>query len=426
MDSSYLDYRRIGPSHHFLKDEAVLYQAWRKSVNFIRRHNWYSDVLELDIAALDTRRTIRDCSKLMESTNWSKYEPEPMRLVPVPKRAEWSIQGGDWRPQSEVRWRPLAHLTVRDQTLATAAMICLANLVETEQGDTRTPINPQHRDLHRQAVSSYGNRLYCQWTNDGAKFHWGNSKTYREYFEDYRAFVARSNDVVQELSNKRLAIVHIDVEKFYDCIDRTALIDKLRALANRKSPDLMDEGFFRRLEHVFDWSWHKHDEEAITEHFPDCSSSGIPQGLVAGGFFANAYMLEFDRAMRRSLGDTPTKLEWQIIDYCRYVDDMRLVIRHDDFSDLKAIRKDVAKFVQERLKKRAPGLRINPDKTDVLRVIARPSVVQVGGTMESIQAQVSGPLDPTSASQVLATLNALSSVANRSPQAQHGFVRPTL
>jgi hypothetical protein len=267
--------------------------------------------------------------------------------------------------------------------------------------------------MHRHAVSSYGNRLLCRWTKKGAQFHWGNSRTYREYFEDYRAFVTRPDSVVQEHSARRLAIVHVDIEKFYDCVKRSTLISKLRQLAESKGVIEPRDEFFTRLERIFTWRWHEHDREMVESHFRECADDGIPQGLVAGGFFANAYMLTFDRALRRKLDTAPTAHGWTLIDYCRYVDDMRLVIECEDFSSLSVLKEDIIKYLHRLLAKHAPGLRINADKTDVMPVIARPSVVQVAGTMESIQTQVSGPLDPTAANQVLATLNALFPIAEQ-------------
>jgi hypothetical protein len=414
MKPQYLDYELLGPSYRFLSDEAVLTQAWRKSVEYIRRHNWYSDVLELDLTSIDTRRILDDCKKALSGDKWRDHKPAAMRIVPVPKSGAWTLTD-EWGPTSEIRWRPLAHLTVRDQTLSTAAMICLAHLVETEQGDTRLPLTLKPRDFkrHRHTVSNYGNRLYCQWGVEGAKFQWGNSRTYREYFDDYRAFVARPNRVTQDYSTKQLAIVHIDIARFYDCIDRGVVVDKLRTLAIKKSQDTYDERFFECLSKIFAWSWHSSDSDVVKRCFGDIPTNGIPQGLVAGGFFANAYMLEFDRTIRRKLDDTPTAMGWELIDYCRYVDDMRLVIRFDETMDLKSLKTDVVHFLHQLLDKSAPGLRINPDKTDLLPLIARPSVVQVGGTMESLQTQVSGPLDPTSANQVLATLNALFPIAEQ-------------
>ena len=96
-----------------------------------------------------------------------------MRLVPVPKRMEWTVGKDAWHPveNASLKLRPLAHICLRDQTMATPAMICLANLIETEQGDSRLPQNgPPLRD-HRRSVSSYGNRLYCRWKARRAEFH---------------------------------------------------------------------------------------------------------------------------------------------------------------------------------------------------------------------------------------------------------------
>ena len=45
------EYQDLPPRGEKLADVVVLAQAWKKSHSFIRRHNWYADVLELDALA---------------------------------------------------------------------------------------------------------------------------------------------------------------------------------------------------------------------------------------------------------------------------------------------------------------------------------------------------------------------------------------
>lgn len=47
------EYRDLPPKGEKLSDVVVLAQAWKKSHTFIRRHNWYADVLELDASTID-------------------------------------------------------------------------------------------------------------------------------------------------------------------------------------------------------------------------------------------------------------------------------------------------------------------------------------------------------------------------------------
>ncbi len=62
-----------------------------------------------------------------------------------------------------------------------AVLICLADVVETKQGDPRLPISLKNQ----KKVVSYGHRLVTRWANNAAAFQWGNAKLYRRYFQDY-------------------------------------------------------------------------------------------------------------------------------------------------------------------------------------------------------------------------------------------------
>jgi hypothetical protein len=218
-------YQVLPPSGESLSDVVVLAQAWKKSHTFIRRHNWYADVLELDSSTVDLEQRLSQWKVNIQNPSFS---PDELSLVPAPKNGKWHFRQApelsgealldvnlddlgsepsfdDWRPvpaksgladdiaAAEQKLRPLAHVSIRDQTLATAVMMCLAEVVETAQGD------PSERDVstaRERGIVSYGNRLQCRWVDkpNGAKraqFSWGNSRTYRQYFEDYRAFLAR-------------------------------------------------------------------------------------------------------------------------------------------------------------------------------------------------------------------------------------------
>ena len=50
-------------------------------------------------------------------------------------------------------------------------------------------------------------------------------------------------------------------------------------------------------------------------------------GLVSAGFFANAFLIEFDEKVGQLIGGKLSPMSSIIVhDYCRYVDDLRLVI----------------------------------------------------------------------------------------------------
>lgn len=215
-------YNSLAPHGESLADVVVLAQAWKKSHAFIRRHNWYADVLELDASTIDLEdRLVRWGEEICDDG----FRPQALLLVPAPKNAKWAFRAApninsiddllnvnldslgsdptfdDWSPraanqgeqgtadalaETTQRLRPLAHLTIRDQTLATAVMMCLAEAVESAQGDTT---DTDLLTARAAGVVSYGNRLHCSWEHAAtqrarARFSWGNSRTYRQYFQD--------------------------------------------------------------------------------------------------------------------------------------------------------------------------------------------------------------------------------------------------
>jgi hypothetical protein len=130
----------------------------------------------------------------------------------------------------------------------------------------------------KSGVVSYGNRLHCSWettANAGAraKFSWGNSRTYRQYFQDYRAFLARPRRVCAELApqltaRRELFVVSLDIKSFFDKVDRNALLGELRYLENEHSQlhglqdrQASDELFWQRAARIFDWRWREEDHQ---------------------------------------------------------------------------------------------------------------------------------------------------------------------
>src|SRR5690606_33462059 len=135
---------------------------------------------------------------------------EKLELVPAPKTSQWEfIPPKDplqlssykliWQPKVKreenggndedtfLKLRPLAHIAIREQTIITLIMMCLANKVETIQGDPATEL----KDVHNKKVVSYGNRLYCRYDEGTAEHSYGATTTYSKYFTDYRRFLER-------------------------------------------------------------------------------------------------------------------------------------------------------------------------------------------------------------------------------------------
>ena len=155
------------------------------------------------------------------------------RVVPAPKNAAWvfdpSMPGG-WGPKKKDHpevLRPLAHLGIREQTVATALMLCLADCIESAQGNPAS--SPE--DALANDVFSYGNRLFCNWSEKGrrARFSWGNANTYSRYFQDYQQFVERPAAAARRVETAKLDgelvyVVKLDLSAFYDNIDLTRLL----------------------------------------------------------------------------------------------------------------------------------------------------------------------------------------------------------
>ncbi|KQT36170.1 RNA-directed DNA polymerase [Methylophilus sp. Leaf414] len=387
-------YGQLKPTLEYLSDPVVLAQAWKKSHSYIRSHNWYADTLELDASTFNLEQSINDWSEELKNQT---YKPSPMRLVPAPKADIWDFEKKqdrwDWKPKKDSgseALRPLAHICIKDQTIATAIMMCVADAVESIQGPT----------VDKKKVSNYGNRLLCKWDDERTKatFRWGNSSTYSKYYKDYQRFLERSYERAanEKLfldifdSEKTLYEIHLDMSAFYDSIHREQLILELRQLVDTfyKIPKKETDSFWHVVEKAFNWEWHKDDYSLNDCLKVKLKNDGLPQGLVASGFLANVYLIAFDKACK-SL-QSVRQSDFSIHDYCRYVDDLRLIISVDISKEISE--DEIKKQLVEKLQKLLPiGITLNPDKTKII-----PWKGEQGETvrqMEGIQSLASGPID---------------------------------
>ncbi|MEF8724383.1 MAG: RNA-directed DNA polymerase [Candidatus Accumulibacter delftensis] len=458
-------YEQLAPHGAFLKDVVVLAQAWKKTHAAIRRHNWYADVLELDCSTIDLERQLAQWALAVASPT---FAPTPMMLVPAPKNARWefptppprssapldleallnselSSQGDAdadtdqefeaWMVAEDVRGervqkiRPLAHLSIRDQTFATAVILCLSDAIETAQGD------PSERDglkAQKQGIFSYGNRLHCRWDQTTrprprAFFSWGNSRIYSEYFQDYRIFLARPRSVCSELSGRlkdahELFIISLDIKSFFDCIDRKALIGQLMVLHNEfvegfgLREDLRaDDDFWSATERIFNWTWRSDDQRLASDVMgsENLLPTGLPQGLVASGFLANAYMVGFDRLLAATIDEEDAQGRVVIRDYCRYVDDIRLVVEAPRREDATNVAMEVQSRVSQLLQKYCEGIgatttfSLNEDKTTAKPYSSISKENNVSALMELYQEAISGTFDLDSLIQATGGLDGL-------------------
>ncbi|SCY65731.1 reverse transcriptase domain-containing protein [Desulfoluna spongiiphila] len=436
-------YRRLSPDIEFLSDEAVLAQAWKKCDIYIRMHNWYADILELEQASLMVPIWVK---KWCIEVKKGDVEPKSdMRLVQAPKNAKWKFikekkSAKSWiyapaKSEDDINedevcgppLRPLAHLGIREQSLATAAMLCLADAVESMQGNTD---QSTIQDAQEQGVYSYGNRLFCDWLQRSggkqqARYRWGSAATYSQFFKDYERFLYRPSQVCQDalgqLFDEKLYVIKLDLSKFYDCIDRTKLINKLSKISadyiesfgthiTRKDENLKDksEAFFKLLKQLMSWKWNN-DDSINNIQLPD----GLPQGLVAGGFFANAYMFEFDKDIGGLIKkDLPEGEDtFRLLDYCRYVDDMRVVVAAKKKFSALEVGDKLTNLFKDKLKAYCKGcsnkLTLNGEKTEVVPWEDYAVQGSTSRFMRDVQGQISQAPDPTTLANATGNLDHL-------------------
>ena len=410
----------LKPNLDLMREEYVLVQAWKKTSSYIRYHNWFADTLALDWATVNLPSFIGEIAERLESLD--SWENQPLRIVPAPKSQPWHIADGSWKPpvgknrRIEVSLRPLAHVNLQEQVIATALMLCLANRVETEQGDPREKIDSAHA---RQKVISYGNRLFCDTVNKELHHRWGSRKLYRSYYQDYQKFLSRPETVARSVDTKngaRVFIVHLDLSKFYDRVRPNDLTTALRRIP-RDDDD--DDVFHSFAEKFFNWAWAPDDKADIDMYskqagIDDFSKIALPQGLVASGFFSNVVLLSFDECLREEIG---TKIEPGICleDVCRYVDDMRVVVSVES-NDCKIteVEKKVFRHLERLLKSNAPFLEIHESKTKIFEFDSdeHPPIRQ-SAKMRRIQSAVSGGFDATGGVEIIESIQGLMKQTSR-------------
>ncbi|SDM97350.1 RNA-directed DNA polymerase [Vreelandella arcis] len=419
-----------------LTDPLLMALAWKKAHDYIRTANWYADNFELDVSSIDLPNR---CSEWVEAIK-SELVFRPLELVPAPKTHSWefvdhidSAGGADykliWQPKKSgeeakradnkqkdedkefLKLRPLAHIGIREQTIMTLVMMCLADEVETKQGDPST----EYKKAHEKGVVSYGNRLYCRYEADKAEHSYGATTTYSKYFTDYRKFLERpyhfARKVLQEKSEEEeVYLLELDLSQFFDRIDRQILIDKIKELAREQgSIKEIDEATLGNVLRAFkDWDWSSlakatFGEVCFSEGVP-IAPLGLPQGLVASGFLANIYMANFDEHMKGLIGNVISdEGDIRLVDYCRYVDDMRLVLigpnrekleEKISVDSLKANNHlDVIKLaIIDNIESELNYLNLEANKKKTKVEIFRGKSIGISQTLEDIQTNVSGPV----------------------------------
>ena len=392
----------LNPSLEDLRLECVLMQAWKKTSSYLRTHSWYADTLGIDFQTLRIPAFLAEIQASIDT--YADWTPEPLELVPAPKTQRWCFDdSGNWIPRANQNYqkklRPLAHVALRDQVVATAIMLCLADRIETRMNDTRLSIDSEE---NRRRVLAYGHRLVCDDAEEGGLRHrWGSAKLYRQYFQDYQTFLRRPRVVAESLDSDapefEIAIVQSDLSKFYDRVQPELLRRKFEQL--RRDGD--DPRFFEFAGRVFDWRWAdtkralRHSREHGLDGFMNVA---LPQGLVASGFFANVVMQDFETRLRDAFGQVIDEaLGITLLDAAYYVDDFRLVVqipRSDPSLAEGEVRDAISAWLQRQLDMTAPGLVVEQSKTTVtVEGRDRRFLVPQSLAAQRIQSDTSGVFD---------------------------------
>ncbi|MCG9697239.1 RNA-directed DNA polymerase [Shewanella sp. Isolate11] len=447
-------YEKLALTDDYLTDPLLMALAWKKSHQYIRTTNWYADHFELDLSALSLAATAENwCSNIKQR----RFNFKKLELVPAPKQYKWNFQDDKpdtassneclyWypiEPADEVPLRPLAHVPIREQSMMTLLMMCLANDVETLQGDPSTDFEL----VHEKGIVNYGNRLYCRYGDDGKAEHsYGATTIYSKFFTDNRRFLERPYHFAQqarnELSDEQdVFMVELDLSKFFDLVDRKMLCKKVKALAIAQSEQESELKFVDKLLLAFEaWNW---SEQATVSFETLCKSDevlkapkGIPQGVVAGGFLSNIYLLEFDNAVKSLIGkqlNDDCDIDITLVDYCRYVDDMRLVVTSPKHSSLTkkrtltscqvqrlaSLKEQVILSVEKLFENMGLNtLRLNKKKTKV--ELYKPRTVGLSGELTKLQNRLSGPISFDDSQEYLGQLEALLSMVGSGSYLEQG------
>jgi hypothetical protein len=342
-------YYNLQPELSNITDPYILGLAWKKTDSFIRTHNWYADLLALDKYALNIEAAVNHWSNNLKSKAIVNTKIE---LILAPKSAQWSIHNGKWiQKKSDRKLRPLANLSIKDQSLATIITMCLADALESRQKDCSL-VGENYSEHIKNKVFNYGNRLLCDWEDDKARFRWGGSEFYRKFSNDFRVFVQRPISIGREIRQKVSAvdnvyIVNLDFANFYGSIKPCLLLKKLQAIASEhyKKQYVVDDGFWSVAQDVFNWTW-SDDSLEVLKQLELQVYEGVPQGLASAGALSNAYLIDFDEAVSTKLRNKIENSSIVVHDYCRYVDDIRLVISGESLKN-EEIKDTIHAFIQE-------------------------------------------------------------------------------
>lgn len=233
--------------------------------------------------------------------------------------------------------------------------------------------------------------------------------------------------MTQLAPRRELFVVSLDIKSFFDHVDLAALLTELRQIEAefRTSHGLpvrqgADDAFWQRTARIFDWRWKDEEHQhagLIVGPGQIKLDLGLPQGLVASGFLANAYLVRFDKDLHQAaaqgadIGD-----EVKLLDYCRYVDDMRLVVEArsgpggmGQSAVLERVKAYVTRALEAHCQRIAAHLvlELSPHKCTITAYRAISAQSHMSALMEMLNAELSGTFDLESLVQAAGGLDGL-------------------
>lgn len=286
-------------------DPTFLALAAKKTARFVLKHNWFADPLEVITFQQTFDKSLQELSLKLQT---DRFDAGLIRPVAVPKRIKEKLIRKNTKRVHEVR--NLAHLDFGTQVLSTAILMACADDWENKFGNLSD---------NKSINGIFGNRLDCHQNEKGQSFSIGTYSLYKFWGEDYSNFVRvtsdRFNSALLNLKDqdKRLFLLSTDISSFYPSIDLHELSEIVSTTNSLNSTEkLQVKSFFTGL------------NQAMIK----ANLEGLPQGMVASGFFANIYLNRFDTDVIGSITESMSikQRKPKLIYYSRYVDDIRLII----------------------------------------------------------------------------------------------------
>lgn len=399
----YNDNQQMTLNANDLLNDIYIAYAWKKAQSYITSTNWYADNLEIKLSSIDFEGTVK---QVKNKIKLKKGKFDLLHLIPVPKGAKWHFNTElgctDWLPETitDQKLRPLAHISICDQTIMMLIMMGLANKVESIQGNPNIPFE----NVHEKKIVSYGNRLYCRYIDDKAFYNYSSSSTYSKYFLDYQNFLKRPQYFAKENIGKispgeQIFILELDIEKFFDNVNRDLLSNYIEELSEIDERSKLNN----ILSKFKNWDWASGSLNKFEKLFNADIPYGIPQGLVAAGFLSNIYLINFDKIMLEKINKKFEETGAQLIDYCRYVDDIRIVVKADKELDKLNVLSDIEKYLNDHLD--GIHLKINKKKSKIDSFIV--SKGNISCKINGLKSKLSGPIPFEDLEDQLGQLEAL-------------------